>query len=109
MSKLAKFKALRITFLMIALLLPMSSSANDFTEKAAVGIGTTVGNSIYVPFRGAVFVLGLTVGALSFVLSGGNAEVTQQMWENTIEGPFLITPEMARKAVGERPELLPQD
>ena len=79
MSQLTKFKTLRITFLIIALLFPFSSSADDFTEKAAVGIGTTAGNSIYVPFRGATFVLGLATGALSFLLTGGNTKVTQQM------------------------------
>jgi len=39
------------------------------------------------------------------VATGGNAELTQQIWRDTTEGPYLITPEVAHKAIGKRPEL----
>jgi hypothetical protein len=31
--------------------------------------------------------------------------VTQQMWRYSTADPYLITPDLARKAIGERPEL----
>jgi hypothetical protein len=40
------------------------------------------------------------------VLSGGNEELTKQIWSDTLVGPYVITPELAKKAIGERPELL---
>jgi hypothetical protein len=49
--------------------------------------------------------MGGVSGALSFVLTGGNADLTRQIWRDTTEGPYFITPELARKAIGHRPEL----
>jgi hypothetical protein len=34
--------------------------------------------------------------------------LTRQIWRDTTEGPYLITPDVARKAIGQRPELLEQ-
>lgn len=70
-----------------------------------MAIGVTAGNMWFVPIKAIAVVAGLTGGALSFVLTGGNAELTQQIWQDTTEGPYLITPDVAQKAIGERPEL----
>ncbi|MBI3061850.1 MAG: hypothetical protein HYY83_07750, partial [Deltaproteobacteria bacterium] len=72
---------------------------------AGMAVGLTAGNMWFVPIKAISVVMGLTGGAVSIVLSGGNAGLTQQIWRDTTEGPYLITPEVARKAVGERPEL----
>ena len=48
---------------------------------------------------------GAFFGAVSWVVTGGNTELTQQIWRDTSEGPYAITPEVARMAVGQRPEL----
>jgi hypothetical protein len=48
---------------------------------------------------------GLITGALSFIVTGGNLDLTKQIWQDTTEPPYLITPEVARKGIGERPEL----
>ncbi len=102
---LTNIKLLSIAFLMIALLSPLPLSADDLTEKAGIGIGITAGNMWFVPIKGISLFWGLTAGALSFILSGGNAELTRQIWEDTTQGPYLITPDVARTAIGERPEL----
>jgi len=62
----------------------------------------------FVPIKAISVVMGLTGGALSFVLTGGDAELTRQMWRDTTEEPYLITPDLARKSIGERPELKKQ-
>jgi hypothetical protein len=52
-----------------------------------------------------MFASGVTAGIFSFIVTGGNVEVTKQIFENTVEGPYLITPAVARAGIGERPEL----
>lgn len=94
-----------MALLILSLLSPLALSADDLMENAGVGIGTTAGNMWFVPIKAISIFWGLTEGALSFILSGGNAELTQQIWQDTTQGPYLITPDVAHTAIGERPEL----
>jgi hypothetical protein len=89
--------------------LPTGLHAEDRIEKAGVAIGVTAGNAVFLPSKALNASMGLFFGALSFVLTGGDTEVTQQMWRYSTAGPYLITPEVARKAIGERPELSERD
>ena len=99
-------KSLAVAVFIIALSFPPTLSANDPIEIAGIGAGLTAGNMWFVPVKTITFFWGLTEGFISFFLSGGNVELTKQIWQNTmLEGPYLITPEVARTAVGERPEL----
>jgi hypothetical protein len=79
--------------------------AEDYIEKAGVATGVTAGNMWFIPLKGISVSMGAISGALSYVLSGGNEELTKQIWRDTLAGPYVITPELARKAIGERPEL----
>lgn len=105
MSKRIKLISLGIALLVTTLLCPLPLSAEDANELAGIAVGLTAGNMWFVPIKTISVVMGVTAGAASFVLSGGNAELTQQIWLDTTQGPYLITPELARKAIGERPEL----
>jgi hypothetical protein len=80
-------------------------SAEEVIEKAGGAVGLTVGNVLFVPLKAMSFTMGAITGALSFVLTGGDGEVTKQVWRDTLQGPYIITPEQAKKAIGERPEL----
>ena len=80
--------------------------AENNIEKAGVVMGITVGNMVVIPAKAISTSIGLFFGALSFVLTGGDTEVTHQMWRYSTADPYLITPDLARKAIGERPELL---
>jgi hypothetical protein len=80
--------------------------AEDTIEKAGVALGVSVGNTVFLPAKAISTSIGLLFGALSFVLTGGDTEVTHQMWRYSTADPYLITPDLARKAIGERPELL---
>ena len=96
--------------LIVAILVaPLSVPAEDAIEKAGIGVGVTAGNVVLLPIKALSVFVGLTVGAASFVLSGGNAELTKQIWNDVTEGPYLITPEVARTGIGERPELKKKD
>ncbi len=105
MSKRIYRKPPAIALLIIILLSPLPLFAESPQETAAIGVGLTAGNMWFVPIKAISVVMGLTGGALSFVLTGGDTEVTRQMWQDTIAGPYLITPDLARKSIGERPEL----
>jgi hypothetical protein len=79
--------------------------AEEAIEKAGVAAGVTVGNVLFVPLKAMSAAMGAISGALSFVLTGGDDEVTKQVWRDTLQGPYVVTPELAKKAIGERPEL----
>jgi hypothetical protein len=100
-----KFAGLIIAAAVMLALSPPPLKAADPIETAGMGVGLTVGNAMFVPLKVLSVGWGLTAGALSFILSGGNADLTAQIWSDVTEGPYLITPDVARMAVGERPEL----
>jgi hypothetical protein len=97
------------TALALALILtgfaPALLRADDAIEKAGVGVGVTAGNALLIPAKAVSVINGILTGGLSFILTGGNLSLTQQIWQDTLQGPYLITPEVAKKAVGQRPEL----
>ena len=89
----------------IASLSPSLLNAEEAIEIAAVDVGVTAGNLVFLPAKAISVILGGVTGVLSLVLTGGNADLTRQIWRDTTEGPYFITPGLARKAIGDRPEL----
>lgn len=79
--------------------------AEDATGKAGVAIGVTAGNLWFVPIKAITVTVGALSGALSYVATGGNEELTRQIWRDTLRGPYVITPELARTSIGHRPEI----
>lgn len=98
-------RRLMIAALFIVSLSPSILNAEDAIEIAAVDVGVTAGNLVFLPAKAISVSVGMISGALSFVLTGGNADLTRQIWRDTTEGPYFITPQQARKAIGDRPEL----
>jgi hypothetical protein len=98
-------KSLCAALIVSTLLLPRSLFADEPVEKVGMGIGMTAGNMLVVPIKAISVSMGLTAGLLSFIFTGGDTEVTRQAWQNSTEPPYLITPAVAKKAIGERPEL----
>ena len=79
-------------------------SAEDAIEKAGVGIGVSLGNILFLPIKAIEVTMGAFSGGLSYIVTG-NADLTKQIWHDTSEGPYIITPELARQSVGQRPLL----
>ncbi|MDH3444267.1 MAG: hypothetical protein OEN50_10120 [Deltaproteobacteria bacterium] len=98
--------AIAVISLLWSMILAAPLHAEDNIEKAGVVVGVTAGNLWFVPLKAISVSMGALSGAMSFVLSGGNVELTKQIWRDTLPGPYVLTPEMAKKAIGERPELL---
>jgi hypothetical protein len=103
-----KFRPLLLAILGAALigLSPAPVKAEDAIEKAGVGVGVTAGNLLLLPIKAISVTIGALSGALSFVVTGGDTEVTRQVWQDTAQGPYAITPEVAHTAIGYRPEIL---
>ena len=99
MSKQLKLAAgvLAVSF---AILSPGLLKADDVIEKAGVGVGVTVGNMWVLPAKLISMSMGAVSGALSFVVTGGNADLTKQIWRDTSQGPYMVTPDVARMGVG---------
>lgn len=94
----------------VALALSLASPAriwadDDPVETAGVAVGVTAGNAVVIPAKFISVTTGLIAGAFSFILTGGNMDLTRQIWRDVTEGPYYVTPALARRAIGERPEL----
>jgi hypothetical protein len=74
-------------------------------EKAGVAVGVSAGNLWFLPIKLITVTVGAVAGALSYVVTGGNAELTQQIWRDTQDQPYIIDQKLARTGVGYRPEL----
>ncbi|MBI1997982.1 MAG: hypothetical protein HYU46_03985 [Deltaproteobacteria bacterium] len=90
--------------LLLTGLSPSYLRAEDALETAGVATGVSAGNMWFIPAKAVSVSIGALTGALSFLLTG-NADLTKQIWEDTLQGPYAITPDVAKQAVGDRPEL----
>ena len=97
--------AAAVVLLTLTSIAPAHLRAEDVIEKAGVATGVTLGNTVAVPLKAVTMAIGALGGVLSFIVTGGNTELTQQIWRDTQEGPYVVTPELARMSVGQRPEL----
>jgi hypothetical protein len=91
--------------LILSSFIPTVLRAEDAIETAGEAVAMTAGNLLFLPLKAISVSIGAVSGALSYIVTGGNADLTKQIWQDTTQGPYLITPEVAKMAVGERPEL----
>ena len=91
--------ALALTFLS-----PPSLKAEDIVETAGVAIGVSIGNMLFLPIKAISMTMGVVSAGFSYVVTG-NADLTKQIWQDTTQGPYVITPELARTSIGKRPDL----
>lgn len=109
MSKSTRTKLVAVTLaLALSHIFPSFLRADDLIEKEGVAVGVSAGNFVFLPAKFASATIGLLAGAASWILTGGNTDLTKQIWRDTTQGPYLITPELAKKGIGERPLLAEQ-
>jgi hypothetical protein len=83
---------------------PAALNAEEAIEKAGVAVGVTAGNMLFLPIKAITVAVGAVSGALSFIVTGGDTEVSRQVWRDTAQGPYAITRDVAATAIGHRPE-----
>jgi hypothetical protein len=62
-------------------------------EEAGYGIGSAVANVFYIPVKVTYAGLGLLTGGLGFVLSGGRADVANNIIYPAVRGTYVVTPD----------------
>src|SRR5262245_11089699 len=99
------FAFITLAMVLVAALPSLLRAQETTIEKAGVAVGVSAVNVVCLPAKAISTSMGVFFGALSFVLTGGDTEIMRQAWRDSTEGPYLITPEVARKAIGRRPNL----
>lgn len=94
--------AATLTFMLLS---PALLRAEDMIEKAGVATGMSAGNMWFLPIKLISVTIGAISSGISYVVTGGDTEVAQQLWRDTQQGPYIIDAKLARMAVGQRPEI----
>jgi len=85
---------------------PSSTRAEDVIEQAGVATGMSAGNMWFLPIKYLIVVpVAAVFGGISYVVTGGNTELTEQIWQDNFQGPYVIDADLARKGIGKRPQL----
>ncbi len=74
-----------------------SSSSTDTSQGTASGAGMGVASAVatilYFPFKAAFAIGGGIVGGLTYAFTGGNESAAKSVWETSMYGTYVITPE----------------
>lgn len=105
MTSRFRLPAIPAIICLIGVLAAPPVEAADPVENAGVGVGLTAGNLIFVPTKVFSTGVGVASAALAFLFSAGDVDLSRQILQDATQKPYWIDSEVARKAVGERPEL----
>ncbi len=89
-------KILAVTFFLL-LLSPIAvgtAGAESPWKEAGLGVASVLGSAIYSPVKVTYAALGAFAGGVTWVATGGNTEVAQKIWEPSLRGDYVITPQM---------------
>ena len=81
--------------------------------EAGYGVGAALASILYIPAKVTYAGLGLLAGGLGYVLSGGKAEVANNIIYPAVRGNYVVTPSNLKGAepiyfVGAPPETAPE-
>lgn len=95
---MSKLKFLVVTFFVLFLSLAGVSEAmaESAWKEAGLGVASVLGSSIYSPVKVYYAALGAVAGGVAWVVTGGNTELAQKIWEPALSGDYVITPQMLR-------------
>ncbi len=83
--------------LVVCLGLPSMSWAGENetspSNEAALGLGSGLLTFLYLPTKVVYATLGGIVGGLTYGLTGGNLDAAQSVWEPSVYGTYVITPD----------------
>jgi len=78
----------------------MAQESSDPVEEAGLGVASGLLTLPYGPAKIIYAALGGIVGGATWVLTGGNTETAQTVWEPSFYGDYVITPD---HLTGKRP------
>ena len=62
-------------------------------NEAALGVGSFFLTLVYTPVKLAYAILGGIIGGFTYGLTGGDLETAQSVWEPSVYGTYVITPD----------------
>ena len=74
---------------------PLSSESTEGGTASSAGMQVAAGFStlLYLPLKVAFAVGGGIVGGLAYAFSGGNEQAAKSIWDTSLYGTYLITPD----------------
>ena len=90
--------------LVVAVLLALSTALvpaqagaaeeSNLGTDAGVGVGTALVNVLYIPLKLTYATVGGVVGGLAYLLTIGDFDVANEVWQPTLGGSYILTPSM---------------
>jgi len=75
---------------------PSSSTGNTeggTASSAGMQAAAAVSTILYFPFKAAFAIGGGIVGGLAYAFSGGNEQAAKSIWDTSLRGTYIITPD----------------
>jgi len=92
---------------------PNAQPADSVGTEAGYGVGAALASVFYIPAKVTYAGLGLLTGGLGFVLTGGRADVANNIIYPAVRGDYVVTPNNLKGTepiyfVGAAPEPQPE-
>lgn len=72
--------------------------AESMWQEAGLGVASVLGSAFYSPVKVYYAALGAVTGGVAWVVTGGNTELAQKIWQPALGGDYVITPQVFRGA-----------
>lgn len=91
-------KKLCVGVLVVVVLLGGASPARaeNMWANFGMGVGAVLTSCLYSPAKVVYATLGAVTGGLAYVLTVGNTEIARNIWDPSLRGTYLITPNMLK-------------
>jgi hypothetical protein len=83
-----------VVALVAALASPRAARADENGHSAIVWVGTVATNLFYIPVKTVHAGLGGLVGGLSWLVTGGNPNAANAVFDHTMYASWYVSPEM---------------
>lgn len=98
--KTQMFKGIALASLVTVLSTPLyaqtagtnSQPAEPVSEELGYGFGSALASAFYIPAKVTYAGLGLLTGGLGFILTGGRADVANNIIYPSVRGNYVVTP-----------------
>ena len=71
----------------------MGNTEGGTPSSAGMQAAAAVSTILYFPFKAAFAIGGGIVGGLAYAFSGGNEQAAKSIWDTSLRGTYIITPE----------------